>query len=113
MKKYLLREVKKIGIESANDIFVGCTAGSQNVETRCVFENRDEAISTLRNNEYFQESNVIRNCFTKDCFEVTEFFVVLAEVEDDNPIEDGIIVAYSDMPDETNKVNWRDNPEGF
>lgn len=114
MKKYLLREIRKNGIESADDIFVGCTKGSQSMVTRCVFENREEAISALRNNEYFQISNVVRNFFTKSFFEVTEFFVVLAEVgEYDNPIEDGMIIAYSDMPDKADKINWRDNPEGF
>lgn len=113
MKKYLLREISKM-LQNENDIFVGCTKGSENAFTKRVFENREEAISALRNNEHFRTARVVRNYFTKGCFEVTEFFVTLAEVGDhDNALERGMIIAYSDMPDQADEAYWSDNPEGF
>lgn len=114
MKKYLLREVKKTGIESTDDIFVGCTRDSdQDAFTRCVFGDRKEAMEELRNNEAFNTSHIINNYFS-DHYEVTEFFVTFAEVgEYDNPVDSGMIIAYSDMPDMLDEACFADDPQGI
>lgn len=125
MKRYNI--IEKREIVNKEDIRLGCTLQAEYRLFRGEFNTAQEAIEKLRSTEYFQKSNVNRNIFTELKFEVTEFFVEVQELgEDGYPIyseENGKLInvtdatskvlAVSDMPEETDKINWTDNPGGL
>lgn len=66
------------------------------------FDDREQAISYLRNNIMLKNSIVSTN-FMYEGYDVEEYFVEYSEDGDYGvPCESGMVIAYSDMPDRSN-----------